>query len=68
MEVGLVEISFITDPADEQRLIASGTGDQYQAMLAEGISVAIYDLVTARYRLFERVHQFSERRATDHDA
>ena len=64
----LVEISFITDPADEQRLIAPATGDAYQATLAEGISVAIYDFVTARFRLFEHAHRSAKRASLDHDA
>lgn len=45
----LVELSFLTDPAEETRLLQ----ENYKHSLAEAVSVAIYDYVNRRFELFE---------------
>lgn len=48
----LVELSFLTDPAEETRLLT----ENYRRTLAEAISVAIYDYVNQRFELLESSH------------
>lgn len=43
----LVELSFLTDPVEEGRLLR----ESYRLALAEAISVAVYDYVTRRFEL-----------------
>lgn len=45
----LVELSFLTDPAEETRLLESN----YKDSLAEAVAVAIHDYVTRRFELLE---------------
>ncbi len=45
----LVELSFLTDPAEEIRLLQ----ESYKHSLAEAVSVAIYDYLNRRFELLE---------------
>lgn len=45
----LVELSFLTDPIEETRLL----NENYKHLLAEAVSVAIYDYVNRRSELLE---------------
>ena len=45
----LVELSFLTDPAEETRLLQ----ENYKRSLAEAVAVAIYDFVNRRFELLE---------------
>jgi hypothetical protein len=45
----LVELSFLTDPSEETRLLQ----ENYKRSLAEAVSVAIYDYVNRRFELLE---------------
>jgi N-acetylmuramoyl-L-alanine amidase len=45
----LVELSFLTDPGEEIRLLT----ENYRRSLAEAVSVAIYDYVNRRFALLE---------------